>query len=286
MKFAINYSPEALQLWQDNRIQVDLFKFPPWEELRPQMQLGPGAYIHFGNIAGGPYAKEQDEAVISDWLASTETLVVNTHLAVSASDFADGVPVTPEAVIRKAIAWVDRLGRSFGNENVVVETPPYPMANWDPGLLAEVVDPAVLSEIVQRSGCGLLLDVAHAIRACEGTGRTDVRAYLNAMPVAALRELHVVGILPHKNEFGVREDHFAMTDDDWSIAEWAVGQIRDGHWREPATMAFEYGGIGELFAWRSDADVIAAQVPRLYELARSVAGRRATGCNKQRVSQG
>ncbi|MCY4021006.1 MAG: DUF692 family protein [Chloroflexi bacterium] len=270
MNFAINYSPEALQLWQDNRIQVDMFKFPPWDELRPLMQLGPGAYIHFENIAGGPYAKEQDLAVLQNWLDSTDTRVVNTHLAVSASDFVDGLPVTPEAVIGKAIEWVDRLGRSFGNENVVVENSSYPIADWDTGLLEEVVDPAVVSEIVGRSGCGLLLDVAHAVRACEGTGRNDVNAYLNAMPVAALRELHVVGILPHKNEFGVREDHFAMTDDDWSVAEWVVGQIRDGHWREPETMAFEYGGIGELFAWRSDADVIAAQVPRLYELARSV----------------
>ncbi|MCY4072098.1 MAG: DUF692 family protein [Chloroflexi bacterium] len=270
MKFAINYSPEALQLWQDNRIQVDLFKFPPWEELRPQMQLGPPAYIHFENIAGGPYAKEQDPAVLQNWLDSTDTLVVNTHLAVSASDFADGAPVTPEAVIGKAVAWVNRLGRVFGNENVVVENPPYPVAKWDAGLLAEVVDPAVVSEIVRRSGCGLLLDVAHAVRSCEGTGRPDARAYLDAMPVAALRELHMVGILPHKNDFGVREDHFAMTDDDWSLAEWVVGRIRDGHWREPETMAFEYGGVGELFAWRSDADVIAAQVPRLYALARSV----------------
>lgn len=270
MNFAINYSPEALQLWQDKRIQVDLFKFPPWEELRSQMALGPAAYIHFDNIAGGPYAKELDPAVIRNWLDSTDTLVVNTHLAIAASDFAEGAPVTPEAVIEKAIAWVERLGRRFGNDAVVVENPPYPVAKWDAGLLAEVVDPAVVSEIVRRSGCGLLLDVAHAIRSCEGTGRADVHAYLNAMPVAALRELHVVGILPQKNEHGLREDHFAMTDDDWSTAEWVVGQIRDGHWREPETMAFEYGGVGELFAWRSEADVIAAQVPRLYELARSV----------------
>ncbi len=270
MNFAINYSPQALKLWRDGRIQVDLFKFPPWDDLRPQMQLGPAAYIHFGNIAGGPYAKEHDPAVIQDWLDSTDTLVVNTHLAISACDFADGAPVTPGAVIDKAIDCVDRLGRRFGNDNIVVENPPYPMMNWDAGLLAEVVDPAVLSEIVRRSGCGLLLDVAHAIRACEGTGRLDARAYLNAMPVAALRELHLVGILPDKDEFGAREDHFAMTDDDWSMAEWAIGRIRAGHWREPETMAFEYGGVGELFAWRSDADVIAAQAPRLYALARSV----------------
>ena len=34
-----------------------------------------------------------------------------------------------------------------------------------------------------------------------------------------------------------------MTDADWEIADWAVGQIRAGHWRKPDTMAFEYGGV-------------------------------------------
>ena len=186
MKFAINYSPESLQIWQNNEIQVDLFKFPPWEELRPYMTLGPAAYVHFGNIAGGPYAVEHDHEILRMWLDTTDTLVVNTHLAISASDFGDGAPVTPEAVIRKAIKCVDRLGRHFGNDRVVVENPPFPLVQWDAGLLAEVVDPVVVGEIVRRSGCGLLLDVAHAIRSCEGTGRADVPAYLNAMPVDAL----------------------------------------------------------------------------------------------------
>lgn len=274
MRFAINYSPQAMQLWQDNRIKVDLFKFPPWDDLRAQMRLGPGAYVHFENIAGGPYAKEQDPAVVQGWMDDTDTALVNTHLAVSASDFADGARVSPEAVIEKAAAWVDRLGRHFGNDNVVVENLAYPLPEADAGLLAEVVDPAVVSEIARRSGCGLLLDVSHAVCACEGTGRQDAHAYLDAMPVAALRELHLTGILPYKNAYGLREDHFAMTDDDWSMAEWVVGRIRDGQWREPETMAFEYGGVGELFAWRSDADVIAAQAPRMYALARSASGQR------------
>ena len=90
------------------------------------------------------------------------------------------------------------------------------------------------------------------------------------MPVHALSEMHVVGILPYKNERGVREDHFALTDSDWPMVEWAVGQVRACHWREPDIMAFEYGGVGELFAWRSEADVIEAQAPRLYKLARSI----------------
>ena len=97
-----------------------------------------------------------------------------------------------------------------------------------------------------------------------------MRGYLNALPVNALRELHVVGILPEPDESGVRQDHFAMTDSDWQVAEWAVSQIREGKWRQPDTMAFEYGGVGERFQWRSGEAVIAKQAPRLYQLAKSV----------------
>ena len=152
----------------------------------------------------------------------------------------------------------------------MIENIPSPDPGWNDDMLLEVVDPAVISEVVRSSGCGLLLDIAHAIRACEGTGRGDVRAYLNAMPVHALRELHVVGILPEPDEYGLRQDHFAMTESDWAITEWALGQIRQGKWQTPDTMAFEYGGVGEQFAWRSDERVIAEQAPRLYELAKSV----------------
>ena len=137
-------------------------------------------------------------------------------------------------------------------------------------MLKEVVDPAVISEVVCRTGCGLLLDIAHAIRACEGSGRVDVQAYLNALPTHKLRELHVVGILPEPDEQGIRHDHFAMTETDWAMTEWALAQIRAGAWREPETMAFEYGGVGDKFAWRSESAVIAAQAPRLYALAKAL----------------
>ena len=270
MKFAINYSPQSHQLWQDGKIQVDVFKFPPWEVLRPCMETVPAAYVHFENIAGGPLAREIDPEIMQRWLDCTDTLVVNTHLSFSATDFAYGEPVTPEDVIEKGVESVERLGQYFGNDKIVVENTPYPSPSRDNQMLAEVVDPAVISEIVRRSGCGLLLDVAHAILSCEGAGRADARAYLNAMPVHSLSEMHVVGILPYKNERGMREDHFALTDDDWTVVEWAVGQIRAGHWREPDIMAFEYGGVGELFARRSEADVIEAQAPRLHQLAHSV----------------
>lgn len=269
MKFAINYSPQAAQLLQTGQIAVDLFKCPPWHDLVAQAKQHCPVYVHFDWIAGRGLLADADLDALADWLEATDTPCINTHLAALRSDFPAGAAVSPDAVIEQAVRDIEVLGQRFGNARVIVENVPYPEGSQR-SLLAEVVDPQVISEVVQRTGCGFLLDLAHAVRACEGTGRHDVKAYLNALPVAALRELHVVGILPAADERGVRHDHFELTAADWTLTEWAVAQIRAGRWGAPGVMAFEYGGVGPLFERRSKPAVIAAQAPRLQRLAASV----------------
>ena len=269
MKFAVNYSPQAEELWRGGRIQFDLFKCPPWPDLVAQARQSQPVYVHFDLMAGRGQLVDVNLDELAHWLETTDTALVNTHLIALDSDFAAAEPMNAEQVIERAVRDVDYLGQRFGNARIIIENVPYPVG-WSQGLLAEVADPAVVSEIVRRTGCGLLLDVAHAVRACEGTGRPDVKGYLNAMPVQALRELHVVGILPEKDARGIRRDHYALTDDDWAMAEWVVDQIRQGRWRQPDVMTFEYGGVGPVFADRSETAVIAAQTPRLYRLAKSV----------------
>lgn len=270
MRFAINYSPQAERLWREGKIQVDLFKCPDWPDLVEQVSQIHKVYVHCGLFAGHKHQTQVAFSQLRNWLDTTDTLVINAHLAVLKSDFATCHEITAEAMIERAAQDVKKLAVHFGIERIVVENLAYPIEFWLDDMLPDMVDPAVISEVVRRTGCGLLLDVAHAIRACEGTGRTDVRAYLNAMPVHALRELHIVGILPERDEHGIRHDHFALTDADWEIAEWAIEQIRLGRWKKPDTLAFEYGGVGERFAWRSEESVIAKQAPRLYQLAKSV----------------
>lgn len=270
MKFAINYSPQAEALLREGKIEVDIFKCPAWDELVPRVQREFSAYVHLGLIAGTRTVQTADLDWIEKWLNTTDTLVINTHLAVMEDQFPDDVTISPEAVIERAVRDVEYLGERFGNDRIVVENIPYPDPGWNDGLLREAVDPAVITEIVERTGCGLLLDVAHAIRATEGLGISDVKGYINAMPVHALRELHIVGILPYQDENGVRQDHYPMTDADWIMAEWAIGQVRDGIWATPDTLAFEYGGVGELFESRTQTDVIAEQVPRFYRMVQGV----------------
>ncbi len=63
---------------------------------------------------------------------------------------------------------------------------------------------------------------------------------------------------------GELEDHLGIQQPDWEVLTGVLENIHTGCWGDPWMLAFEYGGVGDLFAWRSDPDVIARQVPRLY----------------------
>jgi hypothetical protein len=78
-----------------------------------------------------------------------------------------------------------------------------------------------------------------------------------------LAELHITGLRFYS---GYLSDHFELRDEDWEAVEWARAQIRAGVWREPEVAAFEYGGVGEVFGWRTQEWVLREQMPRLAEL--------------------
>ena len=44
-----------------------------------------------------------------------------------------------------------------------------------------------------------------------------------------------------------------------------MGHVQRGAWGQPWVVALEYGGVGPLWEAVTDADVLANQVPRLYD---------------------
>ncbi len=266
MKFAINYSPQAAEMLDEGRIKIDLYKCPEWPDLITAAQKQRPLYIHFPLQAGRDSKLTFDE--IEDLLRVSETYFVNTHLAPHSSDF--GIPegtcevLHVEAITECLMRDVEQLVARFGAEQVIVENTPMP----DPHpYYIPVVPVEVIQQVVEETGCGFLLDVAHAVLTCENLG-LDIHEYLSALPVDRLREMHITGI--GLNLEGRREDHLPMTGADWELAEWVFERIRRGEWAQPQVLAFEYGGLGPIFEWRSEKSVIAEQVPRLYKLAKSV----------------
>jgi uncharacterized protein (UPF0276 family) len=267
MYFAMNYSPQAAGLLAAGRIEVDLFKLPPWPDTVAEVQASHRAYVHFDLRAGAAQIDPPTLDTVERLRDQSQTQYVNVHLSPHLSQF-PGMEIDSIAggdaqrVLDALLRDIDRVTERFGREVVILEN--LPSVPAEPYAIPRpAIEPDLIQAVIGRTGCGLLLDTAHAVMAAEHL-QIDPRRYIEALPVDRLAELHITGIA--RDEAGEPDDHFALTADDWALTEWVAGKVAAGDWPAPWALTFEYGGIGDLFAWRSDSDVIAEQAPRLKQL--------------------
>lgn len=277
MKLAINYSPQTAELLANGRVAFDLYKTTEWPEMISAAETQRPAYVHFPLLAGRHNLDSVGTARITALLETTATAYVNTHLAPYAPDF--GITFTEtdtrylEPLVDAMMQDIAGMVAAFGRDKIILEN-----ANYDPNYQVPtlLIQPEVIKRVVQDSGCGLLLDLAHARMAAAYFG-VDVFAYIRQFPLEALRELHVAGTR-YIDDQARLVDHYPMTDADWQLTEWALAEIHRGAWPEPAIVALEYGGTGGFFSANSDRDVLARDVPRLWNLVQGVGVPGATSC--------
>nr|WP_290669881.1 DUF692 family multinuclear iron-containing protein [Ardenticatena sp.] len=275
MQFAINYSPEAAELYTEGAITFDMFKCPDWPDLIAKAERLAPTYVHFP-LHAGLSANDLDTraADIAHWLNTTNTRFVNTHLYLP--DESGVTPTNAETALREHL---HTLTIRWGRERVIAENIPH-----KPGespLRRAVVEPTLIRRVVEATDCGFLLDVSHAWITAQTLG-IPPRDYISQLPVERLRELHITGIMwldtptyerllkntdVHVNWTGEQwVDHMAMTENEWELLAWALDNIRSGHWGTPWVITFEYGGVGPLFRLFSERTVIATQVPRFMQM--------------------
>ncbi len=266
MNFAINYSPQAAELLEAGRIKIDYFKTPPWPKMIAKAKAHCPVAVHFNLRAGTGTLAQTDWDDVEAFLESTATVYVNAHLA---ADARDGVPfdtdnpspTAVEQIIADTHADVAAMVDHFGPERVILENAPYREGQGHVNRVS--VLPDVIGDVIETCGCGLLLDISHA-RISADTLEMAAKDYIRALPLARLRELHFTGL--HDLGEGFLMDHLPVLEDDWPWLDWVLEGIEQREWGEAHMLAFEYGGEGhEFFASHSDPDVIARDVPRLYE---------------------
>ena len=292
MKLAVNYSDATAELLRRGHVNFDYFKTPAWPDLVATARALRPVNVHFPLLAGygSGRARDGETGQPPDWgkiealLAQTGTPLVNVHMVAPPHAY-PGVPLDSddpmhvERVTEWLIADVFAVVRRFGAERVIAENNP-PVA--DECLRAAYL-PEVISRVVRETGCGLLLDLAH-VRLAAGALGLDAREYAEALPVERTREIHVTGVqrieghwLERMQQQGVPPtdmqrlagrliDHLPMTDNDWSLCEWAMAQIGAGRWSRPWIVTFEYGGVGPLWEAVTDAEILQEQIPRLRKI--------------------
>jgi hypothetical protein len=263
MQLSVNYSPELAELLRAGRVDVDRIKCADWPDMIAAARELRPVYVHFPFDAGTTSGRRADFPAADAMARETGTPYVDLHLVSYRRDFAaDDVAGVIDQMLADVAAAVGALGR----ERVILENIPYfaGAATPDTDYHPACVDAAVISRVVRESGCGFLLDTSHARIAAHYLG-VDSHAYVAALPLDRLAELHVTGVGQHNGRLA---DHMDLRDDDWRWVEHAIRRIRAGDWSTPWTVALEYGGVGEPFRWRSEKRVLAEQVPRLCEIVR------------------
>ena len=268
MHLAVNYSPQAAHLLATGKIAFDRFKCPDWPEVVAAARQFCPVYVHFPLTTRLSALATVDWAQIETFLRQTSTRYVNMHINAHVADFSgmpqdSDDPIWYDRVVEHTLACVRQVTQRFGRENVILENCPW---STDPQFAPPrpSIEAHFVRQIITETGCGLLLDTAHARISALHLG-LDPIAYLAALPGEQLREIHVSGTL-YKEETAAWLDHFPMTEADWQLIAQVLGCVDRGDWPQPEMITLEYGGLTPLFDWRSDPEVLARDVPRLFAL--------------------
>jgi uncharacterized protein (UPF0276 family) len=89
--------------------------------------------------------------------------------------------------LARVCAHIDRVQERLGRR-MLLENP----ATYVEFAASTMAETDFITEVVRRTGCGLLLDVNNVYVSCVNHGR-DARAYLHALPLAAVGEIHLAG---------------------------------------------------------------------------------------------
>lgn len=288
MEFAINWSPQARDLQREGLIQIDRYKCPDWDGMIADARQDAPVYVHFPLVVGKQKLADTHWARIDAYMRDTNTPHVNLHLEPTRSALGD---IDDDTVIDLCMREVQSVVDRYGGDCVVLENVPYRAFQSDKYRAA--ILPQKINWIIRATGCRMLLDIGHARISAEALEMSPF-AYMNELPFDRLGEVHIAGVTTYTRDIheramqhdgyeaimkkyegadviGWNMDHFGMESDaDWHIFEWVLRKIQRGEAAEPRFIAFEYGGTGAPFAWRSERDVIARDVPRFYGMVHGV----------------
>lgn len=269
MYLSINYSKQAAELVKKKQIEIDFFKTPEWVDMIAKAsQLRP-VCVHFSLKTGRGKLEDIDWQLLSEIMKETNTPYINIHLISKTKDFPhipinSTDPIHQEEILEQALTDIQEVSDRFGAEKVIIENVPYRGKSWK--VLRPIIEPEMITKIIQETGCGLLLDISHAHMTALSLG-WDVKEYISQLPVEAIRELHFTGV--HYLD-GWHQDHLPALETDWKLLDWVLNAIQSGAWGNPWMIAFEYGGVGERFENRSETEVIKEQIPILYQKIKSL----------------
>lgn len=170
------------------------------------------------SLGSGERPNEAHLGALRELVDRFEPGLVSEHLAWSSHEgiyLADLLPpALTETVLSGVVDAIDRTQEKLGRQ-ILIENPSWYLPRPDVWL-SEL---QFLSEMTQRSGCGLLVDVNNIFVSAHNLN-FDAEIYVDAIPGAAVGEIHLAGYSIDRNngESVLIDSHGAPVDE----AVWAL----------------------------------------------------------------
>ncbi|HHQ14166.1 MAG TPA: DUF692 domain-containing protein [Chromatiales bacterium] len=195
-----------------------------------------------------------------------EPVLCSEHLAWSSHDgrfLNDLLPVPyTEVSLQHLARRIDQVQDTLG-QSILIENPARYLTLSD----SDMAETVFLEQLVQRTGCGLLLDVNNVFVSAVNLG-FDAARYIAQFPAAAVGEIHVAGHAPDpaQGETGLLIDSHdrAVDEQVWQLLEYALARTGpvpvlvewDRDWPEWSTLLAEAQRADEILDRTARADIL------------------------------
>lgn len=136
-----------------------------------------------------------------------------------------------ELAVERIVARVEQLSAAI-SAPIILEN----MSHWPARSTDLAAQPDFICEVVERTGCGFLLDLAHARVSAERLGMSP-QDYLLKLPLERLVEVHISG--PRRKLGILRDAHEPLSQNDYALLTWLLTRHRPQavtleYWKDPA----------------------------------------------------
>jgi uncharacterized protein (UPF0276 family) len=153
--------------------------------------------------------------------AFSEHLAWSNHSGIFLNDLLP-VPYTPAMLVR-VCEHIDRVQERLGLRMLLENPATY--LEFESSTLDEA---DFISEVVRRTGCGLLLDINNAYVSCINHHR-NTRAYLRSIPLWAVGEIHLAGYAEDIDTSGksvlIDSHGTSINSEVWALYEFALSLL-------------------------------------------------------------
>lgn len=195
----------------------------PMHHYRHQLHEWYPLSIHgVGLSIGSESALDREHLLRLKLLLERHQLQVPEHLAWSTHGptfLSEPLPLTYDGpTLERVCEHIEEVQETL-DRVLLLENPATYLQYW----ASTMDEPEFISEVVRRTGCGLLLDITNADAACINHGR-DLVAYLTGLSLNAVGQIHLAGFRSDLDELGRRlliDSHSAPIDG----AVWALYRL-------------------------------------------------------------